>query len=239
MYCNLRSVFDCAFMVDLLPRWIWISAFILTFISGFINVVSILSHHQQAVSHLTGTISQFGIFAVNTEWSSAIRLLGVVLSFFLGAIVSGIIIRDSVLRRGKRYGIVMMFESFLLIVGLLLMQKEGAYGDFFVSAGCGMQNAMATTFSGAILRTTHMTGVITDFGILVGQWIVGIPFDKIKLRVYLSLLTGFSTGSLVGVSFFQIYSINALWIPISILFCFGFLYYVYRLYMIHTTGITL
>jgi uncharacterized membrane protein YoaK (UPF0700 family) len=33
---------------------------------------------------------------------------------------------------------------------------------------CGLQNAMATGYSGAVIRTTHVTGIVTALGIAVG-----------------------------------------------------------------------
>lgn len=37
----------------------------------------------------------------------------------------------------------------------------------------GMQNAMTTKFSGAVIRTTHITGLTTDMGIVTANWLLG------------------------------------------------------------------
>lgn len=42
--------------------------------------------------------------------------------------------------------------------------ESSRYIYMLVSCGCGIQNAMCTTFSGAVVRTTHMTGITTDIG---------------------------------------------------------------------------
>lgn len=42
---------------------------------------------------------------------------------------------------------------------------------YFLAFACGIQNALCTTWSGAVIRTTHYTPTITDLGIVVGNWI--------------------------------------------------------------------
>ena len=42
-------------------------------------------------------------------------LWGVLIAFCLGAMVSGLIIQDSTLRLGRRYGVVLALESLLLL----------------------------------------------------------------------------------------------------------------------------
>jgi uncharacterized membrane protein YoaK (UPF0700 family) len=40
---------------------------------------------------------------------------------------------------------------------------------YMLSIACGMQNAMTTRYSGAVVRTTHLTGMVTDVGLLLGH----------------------------------------------------------------------
>jgi uncharacterized membrane protein YoaK (UPF0700 family) len=40
---------------------------------------------------------------------------------------------------------------------------------YMLAIACGMQNAMTTRYSGAVLRTTHLTGMVTDVGLLIGH----------------------------------------------------------------------
>jgi uncharacterized membrane protein YoaK (UPF0700 family) len=44
-------------MISKLPRWIWLGAWVLSFVAGFINVIGFLGFEHQAISHLTGTTS--------------------------------------------------------------------------------------------------------------------------------------------------------------------------------------
>ena len=101
-------------MKSLIPRWIIFGGITLSFIAGAINVISLLSVHHQAVSHLTGTISTAGIHFSKLNWSDLIHFITIVFFFLLGAIISSLIVRDQVLTFGKRYGFVIMLEASLL-----------------------------------------------------------------------------------------------------------------------------
>jgi uncharacterized membrane protein YoaK (UPF0700 family) len=45
-------------------------------------------------------------------------------------------------------------------------------GAVWASLACGLQNALTTHFSSAVVRTTHVTGLLTDVGIILGRWII-------------------------------------------------------------------
>ena len=72
--------------------------------------------------------------------------------------------------------------------------------EYFISLGCGLQNGMCTTFSGAVIRTTHVTGTLTDIGIIVGHAIFHQRTRKNlwKLKILCPLYTAFCFGGLIG-----------------------------------------
>lgn len=87
------------------------------------------------------------------------------------------------------------------------------------SAACGLQNALATTYSGAIIRTTHVTGVFTDLGILIGSALRGDPFDRRKALLFVLIISGFVLGGVVGAFLFSAFEFTALLFPAA--FCFA------------------
>ena len=44
-----------------LPRWVWVGAGALACVAGMVNAVGFLGFEHQAVTHLTGTTTLFGI----------------------------------------------------------------------------------------------------------------------------------------------------------------------------------
>jgi uncharacterized membrane protein YoaK (UPF0700 family) len=216
-------------MKSFIPNWIVLGGIILSFFAGSINVISLLSIHHQAVSHLTGTISRAGILLSTNEWSSFIHFSGIILFFFFGAVVSSLIVRDQVLTFGKRYGIVIMLEATLLAIAYFSNTYSSKSTDLFLSAACGLQNAMATSFSGAILRTTHMTGIVTDIGIFIGQYLRGKEVNFARLQLHITVLTGFFVGSMTGAMLSAKWGFDSLLLVIVVLFLSGMSYTLFRL----------
>ncbi|PTQ89572.1 YoaK family protein [Agitococcus lubricus] len=202
-------------MTKKLPAWIEIGAFVLAFVAGIINVVGLLGFHHQSVSHLTGSASLLSLKVVQGEWDITLHLLGVLFSFFLGAMLAGVIIQNATLRLGKRYGIALMLESLMLWIALQCLIAGSHGGDFWASAACGLQNAMVSTYSGAMIRTTHITGTVTDLGSYLGQRLRGIPVEARRFWLYLLLIAGFMCGGLVGAASFMRWHYHSLYIPIA------------------------
>ncbi len=94
---------------------------------------------------------------------------------------------------------------------------------YLVSLTCGLQNGMCTTFSGAVIRTTHMTGILTDIGLILGQAIFYPRTRKHiwKLKVLLPLYGTFCLGGVIGWFAYQILLSKAILIPSAIVGILG------------------
>mgnify|MGYP000016315581 FL=1 len=196
-----------------LPRWIWVGTWLLAFVAGMVNVVGFLSISQQAVTHLTGTTSLLAIAVIERD-AHLITLLGaILLAFFLGSLISGLIIRDKVLRLGRRYGAVLMLESLTLVVATMLLQRHHMAGLWLAAAACGLQNGMATTYSKAVVRTTHLSGMFTDLGIFLGQAMRGVAVEPRRLILCLTVISAFFCGGLAGALSFRQLGYDTLLIP--------------------------
>ena len=214
-------------MPSRLPHWIGFGSAILAFVAGHCNAVGLLGFENQAVSHVTGIVSQLGI-SLFAEPERSVNLLCVFGSFFLGAVVSGIIIQDATLRLGRRYGVALLVESALLAVAVVLLSCRSSFGIWCVACACGLQNAMVSTFSGAILRTTHLTGTVTDLGILVGHKIRRLPVDGNRVRLALRLLIGFAAGTVSGATAYFWIGDLALLVPMLLTGLAGIAFSVYQ-----------
>ena len=155
-------------MISRLPPWVETGAFTLAFAAGSVNAVGLLGFSHQAVSHLTGTSTLLGLGMAQLDYSSSVHLLLVIFSFVAGAAFSGFLIDSSALQPGRRYGVALLLESALLLLAMFALQNNSVAGHYLASAACGLQNAMVTTYSGAIIRTTHVSGLFTDLGLMLG-----------------------------------------------------------------------
>ena len=203
-------------MVHKLDAWAWIGGGALAGIAGMINAIGYLSYSHQAVTHLTGTTSLLAIALQAAEFASALHLGLVMLAFLLGAALSGFIIQRQSLRLGRRYGAALACEGLLLLLAALLMRRQLEAGSYLASAACGLQNAMASTYGGAVLRTTHVTGIVTDLGSAVGHALRGLEVDWLRMRLYLVVLGGFASGGLLGAVLFHHAGTDALFYPATL-----------------------
>lgn len=198
-------------------------------VAGSINAVGFLGLQQQALSHMTGTITNLGL-ALTTADSPLLRhAVGILGAFFLGCVVSGLIVRQRSLQFGPRYGAALVLEAILLLAATwCLTQGHLTLGDSLAAMACGLQNALATTYSGAVIRTTHMSGIITDLGIALGLLVRGEPVDWRRIRLYSILLLGFLLGAIEGTLAYQQFAYLSLLIPAAVVGCAGFGYGIFR-----------
>ena len=218
-------------MTQRAPVWIILGGILLTCSAGCINAIGFLGLHHQAITHLSGTVSLFSTDLARADSVSALRAFLVVLCFFLGCVVSGFIIRQNTLKLGRRYGGVLVLESFLLFSSAHFFNRGFFAGDCLASMACGLQNAMATSYSGAVIRTTHMTGIITDLGIAAGHLMHGQSVDYRRLRLYAALLFGFFVGGLLGALGFMHLGYDTLFFPATLCGLAGLGYTAFRTYV--------
>ncbi|MCG8276727.1 YoaK family protein [Stenotrophomonas sp. NLF4-10] len=212
-----------------LPRWVWIGAIALSCVAGMVNVVGFLGFEHQAITHLTGTTSQLGMALVQRDWRNVGHLWGILIAFCLGATLSGLIVQDATLRLGRRYGVVLLLVSLLLLVSIPLFKRQQIWGALAAAMACGLQNAMATTFSGAVVRTTHLSGMFTDLGIGLGHLLRGLPLPMKRLTLSGLIISGFLAGGVGGAWLFLHFGYDALLAPALLTGTTGASYMVYRL----------
>ena len=215
-------------MISRLPKWVEAGAFLLALIAGSVNAIGLLGFKHQAVSHVSGTATLLG-----TQWADspldALHLLGVMVSFMVGAAVSGFLLNSNALRLGRHYDSLLLIEALLLVATLWSLNEGLLYGHYLASAACGVQNALATTYSGAVVRTTHMTGIVTDLGIMLGQSLQGRGFDRRKALLFMLLIFGFVFGGTLGGLLFGYYQFFALILPVLLCTLLALIYRLYRL----------
>ncbi len=215
-------------MISKLPRWAWVGSALLTMIAGTINAVGFLSFQHQGVTHLTGSTTLLGLAVASGSLSEASHLLAVTGSFVIGCIISGALTQNSTLQLGRRYGVALAGESLLLVCAVPLLQRGDYFGAYLASCACGLQNGIVSTYSGAVLRTTHVSGAFTDLGILLGQLLRGVNVDRRRISLCLLLIVAFFTGSCVGALAYARFGYATLYFPAAAIGSVGLAYAVYR-----------
>ncbi len=214
-------------MISTLPKWVEYGALILALVAGFVNAIGLLSFEHQSVSHLSGTATLLGESLLGSSVQKITHLLGVLLSFLAGSSIAGFLLHGSSLKLGRHYDTALFLESALLLIAMGFLYQGSFYGHFFASAACGLQNALATKYSSAVIRTTHLTGIFTDLGIMIGSFIRGEPLDKRKAKLFILIIIGFVVGGTMGALMYTKYQFLAMLLPVSICLLIAFIYRVY------------
>lgn len=189
--------------------------FALAFIAGAANAGAFLAVRLYT-SHMTGMVSSVADNLVLGEFDLVLSAVGAVISFLFGAMTSAIMInygRRRALR--SQFALPLLLEAGLFLVfglmGTALADVRGLFVPATVMLLCfmmGLQNAVITKISGSVVRTTHLTGVITDLGIELGKLIywnqaTGGPetpvlADRERMATLGLLVASFLIGGVLG-----------------------------------------
>ena len=210
--------------------------FVLTFVAGAANAGAFLAVHQYT-SHMTGIVSSMADHLMIGVWDVVMAGVGALLAFVAGAACSAVLVN-----LGRRHalhsefaGPLLLEAALLLVFGLLgsrLAQLHAYFVPLTVMLLCftmGLQNALITKLSRAEIRTTHVTGIVTDIGIELGKmayWnrteavdgavVPPVRANKDRLRLLSMLLLSFFCGGAAGAWCFDRHGYLAT-IPLSIL----------------------
>ncbi len=180
----------------------------LAFIAGAINAGGFLVVHQYT-SHLTGIASSMADSLALARWGLALDGLGAIVAFLLGAATSSVLVNVARARSlASVYAIPLLLEAVLLLGFGVAGARDGAAGlppgsgapaVMLLCFIMGLQNALISKVSRSEIRTTHITGTITDIGIELGRLAYAPAHaDRRRLRLLSALATCFVAGGVAG-----------------------------------------
>jgi len=190
-------------------------AWCMAFIAGAVNAGGFLAV-QSYTSHTTGNISRMADELALGHQTIALAMLSTVLCFCMGSFASGMLV--SLGRRHRfrsHYALSLMIEAGLLLIfgimGSRLQEMHRFYLPMTIvllSFIMGMHNSVVTIISSAEVRTTHMTGIVTDLGLELSRLFYfnvdesqrnkRIIANRDKLKLYLLILVSFFAGGVAG-----------------------------------------
>jgi uncharacterized membrane protein YoaK (UPF0700 family) len=208
--------------------WLYIGGAALAGVAGYVNAACILVT-TTTVAHLSGAVSNVAVDLVMPERSAeAWKFFIILVGFFLGATTSGAVVGAATLAPGRRYGVALMVEGVALVLGAKNIATDPIFAIGSLAFAMGLQNAIATMYRGLVLRTTHVTGIVTDLGVMVGHMVRRERVAPWRFVLLLSLGVGFALGGVAGAILFRLMGAKSLWLPaIGTLFG-GFVYFLWR-----------
>lgn len=190
-------------------------ALILAAIAGAINAGGFIAIGRYT-SHMTGYVSELADAIAVADFLLVLTGLSAIVCFIAGAALAAILIHWA--RRHTRwsqYALPLALEAGLLFVfgvaGLVVGEGQ-VFALIAAPILCllmGLQNATITKISGARMRTTHVTGLVTDIGIELGKGLYSnrdrsigrerdVRADPAKLKILLLLVGCFFSGGVLG-----------------------------------------
>lgn len=195
-------------------------------LSGFMNALGILIF-STPVSHFTGNMTYSSIAFIHGDSYTFIKIFLGILSFLLGNIISGYILGEKEFCPNKRYGGMLIFIGVLLLFDYFFVESDYIFVKI-LSFLCGLQNGLFITYKGMTVRMTHITGGLTDMGVLIGNFFKKKHNEVWKIKFYLLLITGFFIGGSIGTaSYYKLGKVAFLIISLGYLYS-GWLYFIWR-----------
>ena len=156
---------------------------LLALTAGIVNSVGFMAIGLYT-SHMTGLTAMLADGLALGAARVALLCVTGIGSFVLGAACCALLFNWA-RRRGlrSRYAIVLLVEAALvLLIGLLAHELTSAERSWALIAllglTMGLQNAIITKISDAQIRTTHVTGMVTDIGIELGKLVYPVRRDE-------------------------------------------------------------
>lgn len=181
-------------------RRVIIGGCFLAFLSAAVNA-GFLIHLGTSVSHLSGDVARVGVDAIRSydEMTGLIaNLVAATAGFVTGAAAAGYFIHHPEFTFARPYGRSVAVIGVCLILAHIFFKPMPIAAVLLASFSCGLQNALATHYRGVILRTTHLTGLLTDLGSNMGMRLKGHAIDPWRIGIPASLAAFFFLGAAFG-----------------------------------------
>ncbi len=201
-------------------------ASLLSFVAGIVNVSGLFAV-QRLTTNVTGHFAFFADEFAKKDFSQGLVYLLFILAFLLGAFCSSLLV-ESISRFNERFvnTIPVLLEiAILTSVGFLSAATVNAFADVVACLllfSMGLQNALVTSISNSVVRTTHLTGLFTDLGIELSQLFFYKREEqqqrlRSSIRLRLTIIFFFFIGGLSGGYGYLLFGIRILFLAVAVL----------------------
>jgi len=178
------------------------------FSAGMVNIASLLIFFS-FTSNVTGHYAILAAEIVKGNWYQVAIVLAWIFLFFFGSFTSNLIVVG--FNKKNTY----LAHALPIGLEIICLMVVGIYGQFFYQEtlteteillclmlfAMGLQNGLTASISNFAVKTTHLTGVTTDLGILTAMFTRKEFRANKKLRGKARLLLAITISYLVGAIF--------------------------------------
>ena len=202
---------------------LYVISFIMTLIAGYINS-AMLIEFGIPVSQMTGVSSRISDAIVDIEWIDLFNNFMILSGFFTGAFISGWLIGHSKYQTTPNYGYALLLNCILLSLATFFSFIQSDLSLILSAIACGLQNALVASYRGLQIRTTHVTGTVTDLGVHLAQKIKHKRAWSWQGNTLIVLLLGFIIGGVIGIFAYRVFPNWSLVFPALITLILGLAY---------------
>jgi uncharacterized membrane protein YoaK (UPF0700 family) len=216
------------------------------FVAGMVNVASLLMFFA-FTSNVTGHYAIFAAEVAKGNYYQVAVVFGWIFTFFLGSFVSNALVIN--LNRWSRY----VAHAAPVLLEIICLVAIGIYGQYhyretlteteillaIMLFAMGLQNGLTASISNFAVKTTHLTGLTTDLGILFSMFMRKEYRENAemvgKAKLLLSIAFSYVAGAVVAgyaclhIGFQTFYLVSSLLVVVI-------LYDLYELYFMRYLG---
>lgn len=209
---------------QLSQRYSWI-ALALAIVAGSTDGIGYLLLAHIFTSHMSGNTVAQTLYVASGHWREAWRHFEPIVVFFLG-IIAGLAVTDILTwaKMARMFTVVAAMETALLLVFLFFAHPVHQWMVVFPAGAMGIQNAMLRRVGHHRVRTTFVTGMLTNAaqGLVdaVGARLSKAADAGEKLRdfyFYGGIWLLFALGGIAGALIELHFGPAALWLPVAVL----------------------
>jgi uncharacterized membrane protein YoaK (UPF0700 family) len=198
-------------------------------VSGMTNVVGFVAFLAFS-SNITGHVANLSKHIVEQNFSEMLIFLVWLFMFFAGAFLASFIVRSL---EDKSY---YRAHSIPVIIEIIILLFVAVYGHNFYQEtklereiviatllfSMGLQNSLVSIISGGLIKSSHLTGLFTDLGGEVAEWIhpkaEKTEIIRNKIFVRCTVFGFYLLGGIIGGYFFNLYEFAIFYcIPVILL----------------------
>lgn len=201
-------------------------ALLLSFVAGMVNVAGFF-----ALGHLTTNVTGHVAFMAEElsqrNYFYSLIYFAFLVSFLLGSFSSNLYM-EAVYNRFPRFRYTIpVFLELIILTGIAMLSIK-TIERYSVEIACallfsmGMQNALVTNISKAVVRTTHLTGLFTDLGIELSRLIFykrasDLRNLKTSIKLHLIIILSFLLGGVIAGIGYPYYGLKVLMLSSAVL----------------------
>ncbi|WP_437890861.1 YoaK family protein [Phytobacter sp. V91] len=192
--------------------------------AGLLNAIA-LGAFGFFPSHMTGNTSQLSSEVSTTDLNDILFFSTIILAFVSGAMIARIVVLWGIMHNLRLIFCQLLFAEGVLLTGISLFEMHFhtlTSNQEIIVILCGLMgihNSTSTQLSAGRVRSTHITGTLTDAGIALASVIMAMlrrdyskdtAAQKSQLKTHLTTLFSFLSGGIAGLVLFRWFGFNAM-----------------------------